>query len=122
MKRTTDPTDLPEVSEVIEGLRNEARLGVGELAERVGVSRESVRKWLRGTSVPSSANARSIATACGRNPGYLLQYAHWPDIPTDGRNLSSENLPYRDIMVSSLFSMNGRIRNEKDPRMCPAAC
>lgn len=79
------PTDnrLPPVGMVIERLRQEADLGVVELAERVGVSRESVRKWLRGTAVPSSAHARAIAVACGRNPGYLLQYASWEVDLTD---------------------------------------
>lgn len=88
MSKTVDPTDLPKVSEVIERLRQDAGLGVGELADRVGVSRESVRKWERGTSVPSSAHAREIAVLCGKNPGYLLQYANWETVDVsddDGR-------------------------------------
>ena len=44
-------------------IREEARITIPELAERIGVSAAAVSRWERGNRVPSGAAARRYAAA-----------------------------------------------------------
>lgn len=75
------PTDreLPPVGEVITRIREAAGFSKSEFSRQLDVTRWTVQAWERGEWPPSLTNARRIAVLCGKNPGYLLQYASWPD-------------------------------------------
>lgn len=75
------PTDreLPPVGEVITRIREAAGFSKSEFSRQLDVTRWTVQAWERGEWPPSRENARRIAVLCGKNPGYLLQYAAWPD-------------------------------------------
>lgn len=53
----------------------ELSLQTDELAERVGVSQSSIRRWLSGQRVPSKANCDRIAKALGDDPAGVRSQA-----------------------------------------------
>lgn len=74
---STPTQSLPPVGQVVDRIRRESGWTVTGLARHLGVSRQAVQAWQRGTYPPGRDHARRIAIACGKNPGYLLQYANW---------------------------------------------
>ena len=55
-------------------LRKMAGLTQEELAENIGVSRQSLSKWEKGESIPDLENAASIAQALGASLDELVNY------------------------------------------------
>ena len=55
-------------------LRKMAGLTQEELAEKIGVSRQSLSKWEKGESIPDLENAASIAQALGASLDELVNY------------------------------------------------
>ena len=55
-------------------LRKMAGLTQDELAEKIGVSRQSLSKWEKGESVPDLENAANIAQALGASLDELVNY------------------------------------------------
>lgn len=51
------------IGENIQRFRKEARMSQEELAERIGVSRQTVAKWENGTTVPDIYSCMAIADA-----------------------------------------------------------
>lgn len=64
---TTEPQRLTwDLSDAIERMRTKARLGQGELADRIGVSRSTISNWERRQSIPHNFKAvQRIAIECG---------------------------------------------------------
>lgn len=54
------------IAQNISSLRRCAQLTQEELANRLGVSRQSVAKWESGESVPNLGNASALARVLGR--------------------------------------------------------
>ena len=63
------------VGERIISLRTASSLSQGQLAERMGVSRQAVSKWESGTSDPSTSNLLALAKLYGVSAEDLLREA-----------------------------------------------
>ena len=54
-------------------MRYNQDMSLGEIAETLGVSRQAVSKWEKGTSDPSTSNLLALAKLYGVSPEELLE-------------------------------------------------
>ncbi|WP_369680685.1 helix-turn-helix domain-containing protein [Bittarella massiliensis (ex Durand et al. 2017)] len=73
-------------------LRRARRLSQEELAEGVGVTRQAVSRWERGTARPDTANLARLAQVLGVALGDFLSSAGHPSPPCPGARLFSVGL------------------------------
>lgn len=68
-------------------LRNRSRLSQEEVAERIGVSRQSVAKWENGDSLPDILNCEALADLYDVSLNDLVRYdAEETGIPIPPKN------------------------------------
>jgi len=48
-----------------------ADIGVSELADELGVSRNTISNWVNGRHAPRPRDLRAVARVCGVDPGWL---------------------------------------------------
>ncbi|GAB4460186.1 MAG: hypothetical protein OHK0029_23830 [Armatimonadaceae bacterium] len=77
---TADTLPLPEgtssLGELMQALRMQSGLSAEQVATSLGVSYVSVKRWERGTVVPSQEIRERFCTACGARPDERLLILH----------------------------------------------
>lgn len=64
--------DMKATAEVIVWYKGRNGLSVAELAEAAGCSQQTVRRWLRGESLPNGGNMDTLAELFGVYPEDLV--------------------------------------------------
>lgn len=66
--------------ERIRELRERRNLTLQQLAERIGVSHQSVQSWETGKSAPKNKRLQQIAQALGTTREYLIGFSDYPEL------------------------------------------
>jgi DNA-binding XRE family transcriptional regulator len=86
------------IGDRIHKARRACRMGQAELAQEVGVSRQTVSNWERGQSTPDLDEALAIATATGSSVGWLAgapQRSRWSlEHEADRQTAGQVTLPF----------------------------
>ncbi len=71
-RREAAPIAADTVGYRLRELRTNRKLSLGALGKRLGVSRQCIQQWEKGTSIPNNDTARRLATALDVTPQELL--------------------------------------------------
>lgn len=74
-----------DISEKLTGLRRKSGMSQEQLADRLGVTRQSVSKWEGGTAMPELVKLISLSELFGVSVDYLVKdWMEEPDNPCGG--------------------------------------
>lgn len=77
-----------------EALKTKSRLSLKEISEKMGVSDNTVGRWLRGDVQPTSLNLSMLAEVLKTSSDYLLGLTDDPTPPT--KNITPESLSAKE--------------------------
>ena len=98
-------------SEKLTDLRRKAGLSQEQLADRLGVTRQSVSKWESGTAMPELVKLISLSELFGVSVDYLVKdYAEEPESIGGGNDLSARQAVRLEKKVDELTNyVKGRV-------------
>ena len=106
-------------SEKLTGLRRKSGMSQEQLADRLGVTRQSVSKWEGGTAMPELVKLISLSELFGVSVDYLVKdWMEEPDNPCGGSGeISSKQA---DRLEKKVDEGQGLPLRQQDPDLRPA--
>ena len=97
------------IGEKLQRLRKARGWTQEELAERVGVSRQSLSKWEANATLPDTANVIALADLFGVTTDYLLREDAAPPVRTESGEADAAAKPGRTCWYASPRELGGRL-------------
>ena len=103
-------------SEKLTGLRRKSGMSQEQLADRLGVTRQSVSKWEGGTAMPELVKLISLSELFGVSVDYLVKdWMEEPDKPCGGSGAGKKG-----GLADQLCEGQGLPLRQQDPDLRPA--